>query len=394
VTGDDRRHPKEPNRIWFDGEDSSIVLVSRVRRLESVGTAEIAYSPPSGPGADVVRNPEELEFASTEVATALTLTRRAADAEMGLALQLCERLPAVWRALDEGRIDVRRAREFDKQTAHLPTDEARDLVDRVITGATDLTTGQLRARLQRLSLDVDPQAAKTRYEEGVGERRLQREANPDGTASLLGLNLAPNKTGAAFTKINDVAQRLKRKGDPRTMDQIRADVFLDLLLGGHRAKTSRKGFVDIRVDLKTLTELTETPGELAGYGPVIADIARQVALDQPNAEFRFAVTNDDDQIVHVGTTKRRPTSSMKRLVQAQHPTCVFRGCRMPAIDCDIDHRVAVVDGGPTTPCNLTPLCRHHHRAKHDGGWQYVKHRDGFTFISPLGHHYTSGARSP
>jgi hypothetical protein len=70
----------------------------------------------------------------------------------------------------------------------------------------------------------------------------------------------------------------------------------------HRSKTSRKGVVDIRVDLRTLTEMTETPEELAGYGPVIADIARQVALDQPNAEFRFAVTGDDGQIVHVGTT--------------------------------------------------------------------------------------------
>ncbi len=358
------------------------------------GKAELAYSPPGGPGDDVVRDPEELEFASTEMAAALNLTRRAADADMGLAYQLCERLPAVWKALDEGRIDVRRAREFDNQTAHLSTGEARDLVDRVIADATDLTTGQLRARLQRLCLEVDPQAAKTRYDEGVGERRLQREANPDGTASLLVLNLAPNKTGAAFTKINDLAQRLKQKGDPRTMDQIRADVFLDLLIGGHRAKTSRKGVVDIRVDLKTLTELTEIPGELAGYGPVIADIARQIALDQPDAEFRFAVTSDDGQIVHVGTTKRRPTASMKRLVHAQHPTCVFRGCRMPATDCDIDHTIAVSDGGPATDCNLAPLCRYHHRAKHDGGWKYVIHRDGFTFTSPLGHIYTTSGIPP
>jgi hypothetical protein len=34
------------------------------------------------------------------------------------------------------------------------------------------------------------------------------------------------------------------------------------------------GTVDITVDLRTLLGLTEEPGELGGWGPVIADIAR------------------------------------------------------------------------------------------------------------------------
>ena len=66
------------------------------------------------------------------------------------------------------------------------------------------------------------------------------------------------------------------------MDQLRADVYLDLLLG---ADTNGKGgVVDIHVDLETLAGLSETPGELAGYGPVIADIARQTTNKQTKAK--------------------------------------------------------------------------------------------------------------
>jgi hypothetical protein len=71
------------------------------------------------------------------------------------------------------------------------------------------------------------------------------------------------------------------------MDQLRADVMLDLLVGadGHRRRTDKTvaavggavGVVDIRVDLATLCRLVDHPGELAGYGPVIADIARRAA---------------------------------------------------------------------------------------------------------------------
>ena len=106
--------------------------------------------------------------------------------------------------------------------------------------------------------------------------------------------------------------------------------------------------VDIRVDLETLTGLTENPGELAGFGPVIADIARRVTAEQESAEWRWTVVDDNNQVVHTGITTRRPITALKRHVQACFRCCVFPGCRVPAADCDLDHTVAVSDGGPTT----------------------------------------------
>ena len=129
---------------------------------------------------------------------------------------------------------------------------------------------------------------------------------------------------------------------------------------------------------------------------MIADIARQVTAEQEKAEWRWAVTDPDNgRVVHTGITTRRPTTALKRLVQAQHRTCVFPGCRMPSGDCDLDHTVAVKDGGTTTDNNLAPLCRHHHRAKHQAPWKPQRLPNGdHQFTSPLGHTYTTSGRPP
>jgi hypothetical protein len=65
------------------------------------------------------------EIASAEVRAALTLTRRAADVVVSLAYELRVRLPAVWAALDEGRIDIAKARVICDQTGHLDVEIAR-----------------------------------------------------------------------------------------------------------------------------------------------------------------------------------------------------------------------------------------------------------------------------
>ncbi|MCH7901847.1 MAG: DUF222 domain-containing protein, partial [Acidobacteria bacterium] len=170
------------------------------------------------------------------------------------------------------------------------------------------------------------------------ERRVFSQADVEGTASLFGLKLEPHRVTAVTRRINQMARGLQHSDDPRTLDQIRADVFLDLLAGVDLNTAGRQATVDITVDLETLTGLTENPGELAGFGPVIADIARQVTAEQEKAEWRYTVTDPDTtQVVHTGITTRRPTTALKRYVQARFRCCVFPGCRMPSGDCDLDH---------------------------------------------------------
>lgn len=347
--------------------------------------------------ADVVH--EDLEddpqlayqAAAAEIRVALRLTRRTADLELDVALDLWRRLPQVGDLLARGLIDAPRAKVIVGGTRHLSIGPAQEAADELLRDAPELTTSQLAARLRRLCLEANPDDARDRYQQAVAERRVVSEPTPEGTADLLGLDLPPHRVAAARRRINRLAKSLRRGGEARTIDQLRADVLLDLLTGSGVGAGWDRGMVDIHVDLTTLTELRETPGELAGYGPVVADIARKVAAEQPRAEWRYTVTDDTGRVISNGITRRRPTTAQRREVHAVSPTCVFPGCRMPAIDCDLDHRTRHHDGGPTETGNLDPLCRHDHHIKDTLGWTYQPRRNGtHHWTTRLGHTYTTG----
>ncbi|MDJ0959704.1 MAG: DUF222 domain-containing protein [Acidimicrobiia bacterium] len=337
-----------------------------------------------------------LESAESEIAAALHLTRRAAESELSTAWELHQRHPRVLTALRYGRIDVRRARVMIDTTGHLTDAAARDVVARVIDDVETLTTGQLRHRIRRMCIETDPDDAKARYDRSVEERRVVMYPTTQGTAELFAADLPPHEAAAAMRRVNRLARSLRTAGETRTMDQLRADVFLDLLKGTGVAKRSGRGTVELRAPLPTLVGLSNAPGELAGYGPVIADVARQVAEQQRDAEWRFVVTDPDNgEIVHVGTTQYRPTAQQRRTVEAIYSTCVFPGCRMPAGDNDLDHRNPHAEGGPTAVPNLAPLCRHHHTTRHRFGWSYERLPNGdHRWRSPLGHHYVVGRDPP
>jgi Domain of unknown function (DUF222)/HNH endonuclease len=336
-----------------------------------------------------------MESAAAEIRAALCLTRRATDTELSFALELCHRLPQVWSALVAGAIDYRRARTITLGTVHLTPGTGWEVVERILPDAPRLTSGQLRARLDRLGVEADPELARRRYERSVGDRRVVTEPTSDGTGNLLGLDMAPHRVAAASRRINHLARSLKRSGETRTMDQLRADVFLDLLTGKANGAASGGG-VELQIPLDTLTGLAENPAELAGYGTVIADIARQVAADQRDSTWRYAVTDPETgRVLYSGITRRRPTAALRRSVEARDRTCVFPGCRMPAVDCDLDHTTRWADGGATTEENQAPLCRHDHSIKDVYGWSYQRLSDGrYRWTSRLGHSYYTSGRSP
>jgi len=339
--------------------------------------------------AEFGRLDEAFEYAAHEIRAALTLTRQAAESELDLATDLWERLPQVWEALHSGAIDVRKARVIAQGTSHIPDETARDIADRILAPAATLTTGQLRARIQRLCVEADNDQAQKVYEQKVQERRIISELTPDGTANLMGLDLPPHRVTAISGQIDAIARQIKQAGDRRTMDQLRADVFLDVLLGKKTGHKMSGGVITMTSSLETLASLADKAADLPGLGPVIADIARQVLVDHPDAELRYAVRNNNGDLVAVGTPSRKATKTLRRFIEARDETCVFIGCRMPARQCDIDHLQRWTDGGPTTDTNGDLLCRHDHRAKDDGGWQLRRLPDcSYRWKSPLGHSYT------
>lgn len=386
------------DRGVLNGHEMVEVVAARSRQISwlqaelAADITELAHCPPGDAASPPERSDLVDEFLSDEVGLALTLTRRSADYLVGVSLALCERLPNVWKALAAGAIDLARAKVFCRETSHLEPDEARLVCDTLLGDASELTTGQLGARLRKHCLTADPDSAKKRYEEGVEERRLVTEANPDGTADLLGCQLPPDRVTAITRLIDRLARRLD---DGRSIDQKRADIFLDLLEGNHHdhhAGGSPRGVVDIEIDLPTLAGLADNPALIPGWGPVIADIARQALERQPDGEWRIRVVDPDaGAILWNGTTRRRPTARQRRWVEANWPTCSYPGCRMPATQSDIDHNRSRADGGSTQTRNLTPFCRHHHRLKHHRAWTIRRlARHLLEWTTPHGHTYTNG----
>jgi len=324
------------------------------------------------------------EFAHLEVGVALRWTRRAAESTVGMAWEVVRRVPQVWDLLAAGMIDWGRARVLVDGVGHLPDDTARGVVAEVADAAPGLTTGQLRARLARLVVDVDPDGADTRHHETVEDRRVVAYPGPDGTGTIVASDLAADRVAAAMGHLDHLARCLRRTGDDRGMDQLRADVALDLLSGACVHHPTRRAVASITLDLATARGEADCAGDIPGWGPVPPTVARRILTEDHPFEWRFGGPASTGP-----TTARRPTTAQRRVIETRHPTCVFPGCRMPAGSADLDHTRAVHHGGPTHTDNLTPLCRHHHRAKHKTGWTYQVTNTRVTWTSPLGHTYTT-----
>ncbi len=374
------------------GPEERVALLQTRQRLSSHVAAQVFRDTASIVDSYAVEyssdvdDPEVAKAAAHEIRAALHMTRRSADHHVVLALRLREVLPQLLRLLESGEIDMQRVRAIDDATIHLDDDTARAVVSAIAGDAHRLTTGQLRARIRKLALDLEPKAAELDYQRAIEQRSIAYYPTPHGTASVEATNMPPDRVSEISRRIDHIARSLRRNGETRTMEQLRVDVFLDILTGTSHDRIGR-GVVDIRVDLETLTGLASRSGDLGGYGPVIADIARQTAEQNPKAEFRFAVTDPTTrEVVSLGTTRRRPTAEQRRIVEMFHLRCVFPGCRMPANQCDIDHRIEHVNGGPTAVANLAPLCEHDHQMRHDKGWTYSTNPEtgeiGWT--SPLG----------
>jgi HNH endonuclease len=87
-------------------------------------------------------------------------------------------------------------------------------------------------------------------------------------------------------------------------------------------------------------------------------------------------------------TARFPAARLRAWVSARDTTCRAPGCTAPARSCDVDHTIDHADGGATRHDNLGLLCRHHHRLKHEGGFQLDQPEPGhFRWTSPNGRAY-------
>jgi hypothetical protein len=171
------------------------------------------------------------DLAVTVVAAELNLTKASAARHVALADDLTVRRPELLPEMLAGRLDVPRAVAFLDITRGLTPETARKVTERMLPEAGGLTTRQLRAKLRRQAIRLDPEAARARHARPAAERKVVASANADGTASLTGSRLPRDGTDAAMERLTALARAAQEAGDTRCLDALRADLMLELLLG-------------------------------------------------------------------------------------------------------------------------------------------------------------------
>jgi hypothetical protein len=154
---------------------------------------------------------------------------------------------------------------------------------------------------------------------------------------------------------------------------------------------NRRPTINVTVDLPTVLGLAENPGQLAGYGPIPASIARTIAKD--GRWKRFITDPVSGVLLDYGRETYEPPQELQDFLIARDRTCRFPGCRQPAHLSDLDHVIPWDEGGKTSADNLGALCRRHHNLKTHHGWKVVMQPDGAcTWTSPTGQTYFVPAR--
>jgi Domain of unknown function (DUF222) len=194
--------------------------LAAVTELSARRDAEVAA------GAD----PHLAEHVGDELAVSLTLTGRAADRMLGFAYGLA-RLPLTAAALAHGVIDRGRAWVIADELSDLSPALAQAAEARLLRRAGHQTSGQLRAAARRAVLAADPAAAKRRCEKARKQARVEAwDEGTGGTAALAGRDLPPADVLAADKRIDTLARHARAAGAVGTLDQLRARVYVALLL--------------------------------------------------------------------------------------------------------------------------------------------------------------------
>jgi hypothetical protein len=338
------------------------------------------------------------QWVREDVACALRIAPQTAAGRLHDATDLVTRLPGTLALLAAGEITRGHALRLIDATRPLGDAVAARVEKRVLARAPRQSLAQFAASVRRAVLAADPRGAQDRHRDAVERRRVVFSPQPDGIVELFAV-LPADAAVAMAARVQAAADRIKTNdaaaGITRTADQRRADALAGLVTGtltpgsltpGSRARPATK----VTVALSTLLGADEQPGELDGYRPIPATVARALAFD-PTGTCRRLLTDQHRRLVDVTSNTYRPPAPIARLVRLQHQSCCYPGCRRHAVACELDHILAW-PAGPTCPANLQPLCTRHHHLKHQAGWTPLKEPDGSTtWTSPSGHTY---ARPP
>ncbi len=165
--------------------------------------------------------------------------------------------------------------------------------------------------------------------------------------------------------------------DAPTAEQQRADALAliaetALHQGMDPGTPGERYQVVVHVDAAVLANPDEAAQSVLEDGVhVSAETSRRLACDASRVVMRH---DQDGRLVEIGARTRTIPPALRRALQHRDQGCRFPGCESRLTDGHhIRHWAA---GGPTTLSNLALLCRRHHRAVHEDGYQVIRQTDG------------------
>lgn len=343
-------------------------------------------------------------------AAANEMSTTAGKALLRDVLVLAHRAPAVWAGMRAGLVPAWRARRVAQALLGQPEDVCRyvDLAvaERLATGSPvgpvvlDRLVDEAMLRLHAEQRELEQLAALDARHVTIDPATLNHTGVATMDARADWADLAPFDETLSL-----VAEALGHLAEHEhdSLD-VRRSIALGVLADPARAQALLEGDLTARPtrrrDLTALLHLSE--GNVLGIDPVISDADQRAHLDQVirtwagRPDIRLVIkpvrtcssaldcTDHDERAL----TTHDPTPQQRELVEVRDPTCVHPHCHRPARRCDCDHITPFDEGGVTCPCNLAPLCRHHHRLKTFAGWRYVMLAPGtYLWTDPVGLRY-------
>jgi len=294
-------------------------LGSLPRLAEALGRGELSYAK--------VR-------ALTRVATPESEARLLAVGRAGTAAHV-ERVVRGWRRVDRRAEAREAARQHAGRSLHVYQDEDGTVVLR----------GRLTPEVGALLLRALDAARETLY-----QRARVSGANPPAAGPAAALPTRAQQQADALALLAETA--LHHELDPGAP--------------GERYQ------VVVHVDAAVLADPAH-PGQsvLEEVGHVSAETSRRLACDASRLVMRH---DADGRVVEIGARTRTIPPALRRALLHRDRSCRFPGCHVRVGQ---GHHVRHwAQGGPTTLSNLVLLCRRHHRAVHEEGYQVARAPDG------------------
>jgi uncharacterized protein DUF222/HNH endonuclease len=350
-------------------------------------------------------------------------------------------LPGTAQALATGELSYAHAAALTRATQALPAATVAQAEPVLLEAARRLDPPRLRKVVGHLCEVADPDAAEQQAQRRHDRRGLWVAPTFEGMVAVDGL-LDPEAGETLLTALEPLA-RPSTADDERSAAQRRADALTELarrqLEGGRLPQSGGvRPQVVVTVDLASLLGRPGLPGGEGGsVGPLPVETARRLACDaavtrvlvardrqhpvaehcgdgdpaghtgaadaDPAAEpsdhdpaaglaarLRAAMTllppalgGAPPEPLEVGRATRVVAPAQRTALTVRDGGCRFPGCDRPVAWCDAHHLRHWLHGGPTDLQNLVLLCRGHHHAVHEGGWQLHRHPDGeFTATPP------------